>query len=173
MKTAAVMVTLDEQTRQRLSRTARSGRAQARAVLRAKIVLAAAAGTPNAQIAAGLDVGVDTVRKWRSRFAVGGLAGLSDAKRSGRPRRHGPEVRVQAVAIATSAPPGPESTWSHRLIAEHMTGTGISPSQVGRILADCDLRPYRVRGWLTRKDDPVFWTRTAGICDLYLNPVHR
>ncbi|WP_239159786.1 IS630 family transposase [Winogradskya humida] len=32
------------------------------------------------------------------------------------------------------------------------------------------MRPYRVRGWLTRKDDPVFWTRTADICDLYLNP---
>lgn len=38
------------------------------------------------------------------------------------------------------------------------------------MVADCDLRPYRVRGWLTRKDDPVFWARTADICDLYLNP---
>jgi transposase len=166
----AVTVVVDEQTRRQLSRTAQSARAQARTVLRAKIVLAAADGTPNTRIAADLHIGIDTVRKWRSRFASCGLAGLSDAKRSGRPRRHGPEVRIQAVAIATSAPPEPESTWSHRRIAEQMTATGISPSQVGRILADCDLRPYRVRGWLTRKDDPVFWSRTADICDLYLNP---
>jgi transposase len=166
----AVMIVMDQQTRRRLTRTARSARAQARAVLRARIVLAAADGLPNARIAADLHVGVDTVRKWRSRFAADGLAGLTDAKRSGRPRRHGPEVRLQAVAIATSAPPGPESTWSHRRIAEQMAGTAISVSQVGRILADCDLRPYRVRGWLTRKDDPLFWTRTADICDLYLNP---
>jgi transposase len=99
MKTA-VTVVMDEQTRRRLSRTARPARAQARAVLRAKIVLAAADETPNARIAADLHTGIDTVRKWRSRFAAYGLAGLTDARRSGRPRRHGPEVRVQAVAIA-------------------------------------------------------------------------
>jgi len=167
---AAIPVVLDEQTRRRLSRTARSVRAQLRAVLRAKIVLAAADGTPNTRIAADLHVGVDMVRKWRRRFVASGLAGLVDAKRSGRPRRHGADVRVQVVAVATSAPPSPESTWSHRRIAQQLAATTISASQVGRILADCDLRPYRVRGWLTRKDDPLFWTRARDICDLYLHP---
>lgn len=170
MALTAVTVVLDEQTRRRLSSTARAARAPARDVLRAKIVLAAADGLSNTRIAAGLQIGVDTVRKWRGRFAVSGLAGLSDGKRSGRPRRHGPDVRVAVVAVATSAPPLPESTWSHRRIAQRLTDTGISPSQVGRILADCDLRPYRVRGWLTRKDDPMFWIRAHDVCDLYLNP---
>lgn len=170
MAVAAVAIVLDEQARQRLARTARSARAQLRAVLRAKIVLAAADGTPNARIAADLRIGIDTVRKWRGRFAVSGLAGLADAKRSGRPRQHAADVRLQVMAVATSAPPSPESTWSHRRIAEQLADTAISPSQVGRILADCDLRPYRVRGWLTRKDDPLFWTRAADVCDLYLNP---
>ncbi|MFB9187437.1 IS630 family transposase, partial [Dactylosporangium sucinum] len=167
---AAVAVVLDEQARRQLQRTARSVRAEVRAVLRARIVLAAADGLPNTRIAMQLQVGVDTVRKWRGRFAAAGLAGLADAKRAGRPRRHGAGVRVQVVAAATSVPPGPESTWSHRRIAEHLADTGISPSQVGRILADCDVRPYRVRGWLTRKDDPLFWTRAADICSLYLHP---
>ncbi|MFI7548078.1 IS630 family transposase [Actinoplanes sp. NPDC049599] len=170
MAVKAVTVVLDEQIRRRLSSTARSARAPARDVLRAKIVLAAADGLSNTRIAAGLQVGVDTIRKWRGRFAAAGLAGLSDDKRSGRPRRHSAEVRVQVIAVATSAPPFPESTWSHRRIADRLAGTGISPSQVGRILADCDLRPYRVRGWLTRKDDPMFWTRARDVCDLYLNP---
>lgn len=167
---AAMTVVLDEQTRRGLSQTARSVRAQVRAVLRAKIILAAADGLPNARIAVDLRIGIDTVRKWRGRFAVSGLVGLTDAKRSGRPRRHGADVRVQVVAVATSAPPAPESTWSHRRIAEQLADTTISPSQVGRILADCDLRPYRVRGWLTRRDDPLFWTRATDICDLYLHP---
>jgi len=170
MTLAAVTVVLDEQTRRRLSSTTRSARAAARDVLRAKIVLAAADELSNAQVAAHLQIGVDTVRKWRGRFAVAGLAGLSDSERSGRPRRHGADVRVQVIAVATSAPPLPESTWSHRRIAERLADTGISPSQVGRILADCDLRPYRVRGWLTRKDDPMFWTRARDVCDLYLHP---
>ncbi|WP_344572677.1 helix-turn-helix domain-containing protein [Winogradskya humida] len=87
MANTAVTIVVDEQNRRWLSRTVRSARAQARAVLRARIVLAAAAGLPNARIAADLQVGVDAVRKWRSRFAAGGLSGLTDAKRSGRPRR--------------------------------------------------------------------------------------
>jgi transposase len=166
----AVPVVLDEQTRVDLRRIVRSVTSQVRQVLRAKIVLAAAGGTSNTQIAADLHVRPDTVRKWRGRFAVAGLAGLADAKRSGRPRRYGAEQRVRVVAVATSAPPYPESTWSHRRIAQHLPELGISASQVGRILTDCDLRPYRVRGWLTRKDDPLFWSRAADVCDLYLNP---
>lgn len=139
-----MVVVLDEQTRQQLWRTARSVRAEARAVIRAKIVLAAADGTANAGIAVDLAIGVDMVRKWRGRFVACGLAGLADARRAGRPRSHGADVRVRVVAAATSVPFGPESTWSHRRIAEYLNqglaGTTISPSQVGRILADCDVR---------------------------------
>ncbi|WP_405692463.1 hypothetical protein [Streptomyces sp. NBC_00057] len=54
-----------------------------------------------------------------------------------------------------------------------MAGTlfaAISPSQVGRILADLDLKPHQVRGWLTRRDTPGFWQRAADICDLFLTP---
>jgi transposase len=118
-------------------------------------------------------VSVNTVRKWRGRFATTGLQGLKDAARSGRPRLYGPEVRVAIVAAATSTPPYPDSTWSHRTIAEHVAGTvsaAISSSQVGRVLADLDLKPHRVRGWLTRRDNPDFWQRAADVCGLYRNP---
>jgi hypothetical protein len=59
----AVSVLLDEPTRAELQRTVRAGTSQVRAVLRAKIVLAAADGAPNARIAADLHVAPDTVRK--------------------------------------------------------------------------------------------------------------
>ncbi|MCW2942731.1 MAG: family transposase [Actinomycetia bacterium] len=171
--TEAVMVKLNEAVRERLIHTAVSLKAQVRAVLRARIVLAAADGESNGAIARELDVSVNTVRKWRGRFAILGLEGLKDAARSGRPRTYDSQVRVAIVATATSAPPRPESTWSHRAIATKVAGTvfaAISASQVGRILADLDLKPHRVRGWLTRRDTPDFWERVADICDLYRNP---
>jgi DDE superfamily endonuclease len=45
---------------------------------------------------------------------------------------------------------------------------GISASQIGRILADLDIKPHRGRSWITRPDDPALWERAADICGLYL-----
>ncbi|MCC9311731.1 IS630 family transposase [Kitasatospora sp. RB6PN24] len=164
---------LDRQVRERLVRTVASTKSQVRAVLRARIVLAAADGLANGAIARDLEVSVNTVRKWRGRFAALGLEGLWDAERSGRPKTYGPEVRMAIVATATSAPPHPESTWSHRAIAKRVAGTCFAPvsaSQVGRILAGLDLKPHKVRGWLTRRETPDFWQRASQVCALYLDP---
>jgi DNA-binding CsgD family transcriptional regulator len=65
----------------------RRSTAQQHAVLRARIVLAAAEGEQNSQIAGRLGVAVNTVSKWRKRFVEEGLSGLGDRKRPGRPRR--------------------------------------------------------------------------------------
>ena len=46
----------------------------------------------------------------------------------------------------------------------------MSASQIGRILADDDVKPHRVQGWLTRRDTPEFWERAADVCGLYLSP---
>ncbi|HEX4791902.1 MAG TPA: IS630 family transposase [Actinospica sp.] len=164
----AVPVVLDEVVRRHLAKMAAAASGQVRAVLRARIVLLAADGVANARIAAACDTSVNTVRKWRSRFVEHGMAGLLDARRSGRPRIYGSGARIEIVAAATSAPPYPDSTWSHRRIAGALSALGISSSQVGRILRDLDVRPHRVRGWLTRRDDPAFWERAGRICDLYL-----
>lgn len=170
---AAVPVMLDEETRGALQRIASSAKAQVRQALRAQIVLAAAGGAGNAAIARRLAVSVNTVRKWRGRFAERGLEGLKDAARSGRPRRYDDLVRVAVVAAATGIPPGPAATWTHAAIAAQVAGTVFAPisaSQVGRILADLDLKPHKVRGWLTRRDTPDFWDRVRDICALYRTP---
>jgi transposase len=168
----AVPIVLDEVVRRRLVTLAGAQTTQVRTVRRVRIVLAAAGGASNRAIAAGLGVDEATVRTWRGRFAVAGVAGLTDAPRSGRPRRLAAIERVAVVAAATSRPPGPEALWSHQRIAEQLAGDGItvSASQVGRILADGDVKPHKVRGWLTRRDDPAFWDRAADICDLYRTP---
>ena len=66
---------LTDADRRELTARARSERAAYREVLRARIVLAAADGTPNAAIARRLCVCGDTVRKWRARFCAEGLPG--------------------------------------------------------------------------------------------------
>jgi transposase len=74
------------------------------------------------------------------------------------------------VATVTSQLPEADTVWSHRLLAEHLRSDGISASQIGRMLADLDQKPHRVRGWLTRRPDPGFFTKAAAVCDLYLHP---
>jgi transposase len=137
---------------------------------RARIVLLAFAGWPNEQIARELGCTVNTVRTWRHRFVRGGMRALCDRPRSGRPRIYGPDVRLQVVAAATSAPPEGTSAWTHELIAGQLAATGISVSQTGRILADLELAPHKVRGWRNRRDDDQFWDQAAAVCEAYLRP---
>jgi hypothetical protein len=87
-----------------LATRARSARGACRDRLRAQIVLAAAAGKTNAAIARQMGAHLDTVRKWRCRFAAGRLAGLQDAPRSGRPPVFTATARAEAVALACALP---------------------------------------------------------------------
>lgn len=170
MPPRAQAVVIDMADRPRLEALARSRTAPIRAVQRARIVLAAADGASNAAIARRLDVRESTVRTWRGRFADRGMAGLSDRPRPGRPPLYGPDTHLRIVAAVTSELPEADTVWSHRLLAEHLHAVdGISPSQIGRILADLDLKPHRVRGWLTRRADPAFFVKAAEVCDLYLH----
>jgi hypothetical protein len=68
----------------------RRRKAEQREVLRAQIVLAAAKGEENKQIAKRLGIAPNTALKWRKRFFQEGLAGLADRDRSGRPRAFPP-----------------------------------------------------------------------------------
>ncbi len=165
-----VVVKVGSRRRRRLEKIiARPGSPQF-LVLRAKIVLLVADGLALVVIADRLATTETTVRKWRDRFAADGIKGLMDRPRPGRPEIYGPETRLRVVACATSAPPAGQAAWTHSSIAGQLAETGISASQVGRILAEADLRPHRVRGWLNRLDDEQFWSLAAAVCDLYLRP---
>jgi transposase len=100
MPPAAVPVTLTAAERKTLKQRVRGAKTCWRDRLRAQIVLAAARDQGNARIAADLGITVDTVRKWRGRFAGRGLAGLEDLPRSGRPRRITEAARAAVIALA-------------------------------------------------------------------------
>jgi transposase len=150
----------------------RSVRGPYRDRLRAKIVLAAAAGQANAAIAAELGIGTDTVRKWRGRFAQGRLAGLADAPRSGRPPVFTAADRAEAVALACALPAGsgmPLSRWSGPDLARELAarrGIAVSASTIGRWLARDALKPWQHRSWISVRD-PRFAARAAPVLDLY------
>jgi transposase len=151
---------------------ARSVRGAYRDRLRARIVLAAAAGTANAAIAAELGACTDTARKWRRRFAAGGLAGLKDAPRSGRPSVFTAADRAEAVALACALPAEtgvPLSRWSCPDLARELAArcqVAASASTIGRWLAADALKPWQHRSWISVRD-PEFAARAARVLDLY------
>jgi transposase len=84
------VIGLSDEDRDVLEGMLRRRTAEARVVLRARIVLAAADGEENLSIAERLEVAPNTVIKWRKRFFEEGMNGLTDRKRSGRPRTFSP-----------------------------------------------------------------------------------
>ncbi len=168
----AVPARMTIKRRRKLEQIIRAGTSPQRLVLRARIALAAGEGRENARIARDLGCGTATVRTWRGRLAVHGIPGISGRPRTGRPESHGPGARLAVVATATSVPPDGGSAWSHSMIARHLRerGLGISPATAGRVLAGAHVRPHKVRGWLSRADDPAFRARAGAVCRLCLAP---
>ena len=155
-----------------LAARARSVRSPYRDRLRAQIVLAAAAGSTNAAIAARVGLHVDTVRKWRRRFAAAGLAGLKDSPRSGRPPVFTAADRAEAIALACALPAEssvPLSRWSCPELARELATRcqiAASASTIGRWLASDALKPWQHRSWISCRD-PAFAAKAARVLDLY------
>jgi transposase len=159
--------------RRKLKKVARAHKSPARDKLCARIVLEAAAGRGNAAIARRCQVSVDTVRKWRGRFAEQGLPGLVDRKRSGRPARFSPTEQAQLKALACQLPAETEvplSRWSSLELAREAVGRGIvetvSPATVRRWLAADALKPWRHQSWIFIRDLD-FAAKAARVLDLY------
>ncbi len=168
-----VQIVLTAGERQVLTARARRARGEQRDVLRARIVLAAADGQHNTSVADRFVVTVDTVRKWRGRFAVGRLAGLDDRPRSGRPRTF-PAVaaaEVKAMACALPAETGvPLARWSCAELAteavKRAVVEAVSASTVRRWLTEDAIKPWQYRSWIFPRD-PDFATKAGRVLDLY------
>jgi hypothetical protein len=159
--------------RHRLKKLARGHKSPSRDKLRARIVLDAARCLSNAQIARRCAVTVDTVRKWRGRFAAEGLDGLVDRARSGRPPMFTPVQIAEVKALACQLPAetgAPLSVWSCPDLAREAVGAGIadalSASTVRRWLAADAIKPWQHRSWIFIRD-PDFRLKASRILDLY------
>lgn len=137
MPKRATQIVLSEKEQEALVQITKRHRSEQQQAQRARIILAAAQGTSNAQIARELASNVDTVRLWRDRWR--GLQGidletlsigerLQDAPRPGTPPTFTAEQRCQIAALACEAPmkaERPISHWTGREIAEELMARGI------------------------------------------------
>src|SRR6266545_1612825 len=161
---------LTDKQRMALESWVRSPTTQSRAVQRARIVLAAAEGLSNRQIAKDMGITRTTVILWRTRFADGGTdALLQDAPRSGRPREITPDLVAWIVSETQNATPPDATHWSTRSMAAH---AGVSPEMVRRIWVAHDLKPHLVRHFKV-STDPEFVAKLRDVVGLYLNPPKR
>lgn len=159
--------------RERLKKMAYGHKTEHRLRMRAQVVLHAARGRSNARIARETGLHVDTVRCWRGRFAEGGLAGLSDRKRSGRPPAFTALQAAQVKAMACQLPAEtgvPLSRWSCPELAceamERGIATFVSASTVRRWLSQDALKPWQHRTWIFITD-PDFRPKAERVLDLY------
>lgn len=136
--------------------------------LRAKIVLASAAGEGPREMARRLEISANTVCYWRSRYRREGLAGLKTRARSGRPREI-TEAKERAVIAATMRPPPTGTHWSTRSLARQV---GLSHMAVQRIWNKHGLQPHRVETFKISRD-PDFDRKMADVVGLYLDPPER
>ena len=148
--------------------TRRPTTAQALAV-RARIVLGAAEGRSNKELAGTLRITEPTVGKWRRRFLADRLGGLLDEPRPGAPRRIGDADVERVIALTLESAPRDATHWSTRSMA---AATGYSQSSVSRIWRAFALAPHRSETFKL-STDPLFIEKVRDIVGLYLAPPER
>ena len=144
----------------------KSRTAEARAVERARIILSSLEGKEIQQVAWDLRVSVPTVSKWRQRFSLWGLRGLSDQPRPGKPVRYDNAFRNQVLAMLEEAPPPGMSHWDGPAVAEKLDA---SVHAVWRVLRREGIYLQRRRSWCV-STDKEFAPKAADVVGLYLNP---
>jgi len=157
-------ITLTEQQQSRLQTYARGRSVARRLAERAGIILLAAEGRENLEIAEKLNISRHTVALWRKRFLELGVGGLEhDAPRPGRTRT----IDADEIVRRTTQENPPNAThWSTRSMAR---ASGFSEASVRRVWHAHGLKPHRTKTFKV-SNDPQFAEKLDDIVGLYLNP---
>jgi transposase len=137
---------------------------------RCQIVLLAAEGKTNLEIADALEITRQKVARWRERFSKLGRAGIeTDAPGRGRKAVYGPEIRKMIVERTLHSRPPLATHWSRRTLAKALD---LSATTVGQVWREHGLKPHLVRTFKVSKD-PRFVEKLEDVVGLYLNlPEH-
>lgn len=166
---SAAEIVLSDEERAHLEAWARRRTSAQGLADRSRIVLAAAEGLKNTEIAARLGVTRPMVTKWRNRFAAHRLEGLTDEPRPGRPRTITDEQVEEVVVKTLEMAPKHATHWSTRSMAKEV---GLTQNAVLRIWQAFGLQPHRQETWKLSRD-PQFIEKVHDVVGLYLNPPER
>ena len=160
-------VSIDQSQRETLQQWARSRSLPGRQIERARVVLLAAEGKTDLEIAASLGITNQKAARWRKRFLQVGLAGLvKDAPRPGRKPAVSAKLREELIRRTTQSKPAHATHWSTRTMATEM---GVSEATVRRIWHAHGLKPHLLQAFKISKDKH-FAEKLEDVVGLYLNP---
>jgi transposase len=160
-------IELSSEERAVLEQQARGRLLPVRLVERSRIVLRAADGLQDREIAAELGITPEKAARWRNRFLDAGREALvKDAPRPGRTRTVKDRKLAWIIKLTTSTKPANATHWSTRTMAER---AGVSEATVRRIWRAHGLKPHLSRTFKV-STDPQFAEKLTDIVGLYLNP---
>lgn len=163
----AETIRLDAQTERELRVLSKRRRIEARLQQRVRIILLAATGMQNKDIAVEVDLDRRQVALWRSRFLRGGVDALKqDAPRSGRTPSVTAEVESNILRVTLHSKPAAATHWSTRTLAEHL---GLSATTIRRVWQRNGIKPHLARSFKLSRD-PRFEDKLVDVVGLYLNP---
>jgi len=163
----AQKIDLSPEDRARVTAALRSPKTSAEVLRRLRILSLAAKGMANKTIAVQLGTTEECVSRWRHRFLERGLDGVfTDAPRSGRPRVITDLKRAEVAARTLQEKPAARTHWSRTSMAR---ASGVSPSTVGRIWRERELKPHIIKTFKLSRDKE-FEPKLRDIVGLYLNP---
>ncbi len=160
----AVEIVLTEEQRKDLTKLVRSKLTSVRLAQRARIVLLAADGWRNKDIAEELGVGRVQVSRWRDRYAESGLAGIERDLPRGAPNVKVDVARL--VELTTQGKPDAATHWSTRKMAAKI---GVSAASVSRYWRANGFKPHLLHSFKVSRD-PRFIEKLEDIVGLYLSP---
>jgi transposase len=165
----AVAIELSDEERLQLEAWTRRRRSAQALAQRSRVVLGAADGLSNTEIAERLGVSRNMAATWRSRFAEHRLDGLTDEPRPGRPRTITDEQVDAVITTTLERTPQDATHWSTRSMAREV---GLTQTAVSRIWRAFGLQPHRQETFKLSKD-PLFVEKVHDVVGLYLNPPER
>ena len=163
----AIAVTITEPDRQELERWVSAHRTPQQVAQRCRIILEAAKGQKDKEIAQSMEVNRKTVALWRQRFFKEGPDCLWEVApgRGRKPRLSADKVDGIINTTLRSRPAG-ATHWSCRTMAEQQ---GVSKATVSRIWQSHGLKPHRTKAFKLSRD-PKFLEKLTDVVGLYLNP---
>ena len=137
---------------------------------RSRIVLMAAEGLTNKEIAVELGIDANKVGRWRTRYAKEGPPAIEKerprgANHGGKDTRAQAALRARVIEATTQTVPEDATHWSCRSMARHL---GTTHSFVNRVWRSHGLKPHLIRTFFKLSNAPLFEEKLQDVVGLYL-----